>query len=94
MALACLAEPLRGGFRRRRLLAGMGWAGKSHSPGAADRGVAGIAGPEFRVDGVGDLRIGHALGQIFAQRIAVRGRLVSRLHPRPPQVDSSFSDDF
>src|SRR3954471_15198991 len=32
-----------------------------HPFGASDRGIAGIAGMELRVDGVADLRIGQAL---------------------------------
>ena len=37
--------------------------GKTHPPGAADRGVAGISGLELRIDGFHDFRIGHAFGQ-------------------------------
>src|SRR4030081_2877056 len=64
-------------FAKQRRFSAQWWLGpvlasvrtaKSHSRGAADRGIAGIGSLEFCVDRIRDFGIGHALGQIFPQR--------------------------
>jgi len=51
-----------------------------HPFGASDRGIAGVAGMEICVDGVGDLRIGQALGNEFPQRFRMFRRPVCLFH--------------
>src|ERR1700722_13587588 len=58
----------------RRLPGPVPWAiraGEPHSSGAAEYGITGIGGVEFRIDRLRDLRIGHA---------PMLGRPVGRLH--------------
>src|SRR4051812_41521083 len=84
MAFARFARPQWWGFRRRgpipwQILGAVG-AGDSHSPGAANRGIAGIGGLELGIDRFRDFGKGHPLRQIFPQRVRMLARPVCRLH--------------
>jgi hypothetical protein len=80
-ALARFARPRRAcSARHPTRLPGLFRTSEPHALAAADRGVAGIGGFELRVDGVRGFRIGHSLGQEFAQRSGMLRRPIGRLH--------------
>ena len=50
------------------------------APGAPERGTAGVRRVEPRIDRLRGLRIGHAFGNKFPQRVRVLGRPVRQFH--------------
>ena len=47
---------------------------KTHPPRPSEGGAARIRGAESRIDGIGGVRIGQPLGNMFFQCLAMRGR--------------------
>src|SRR5882724_1537178 len=69
--------------RRLRPAVGPFGAAKPHALAAADRGVAGEAGAELRINRVRDFRIGQAARDKLAQRLGMLRRPIARLHDLP-----------